>query len=1152
MRINDKMLTASISEEPGPLAVLSERRRQRQNGPLQLPLSQTTGVRKMVVVRVHSQDGLAPSFSRSKLEFNYFSADDVTFSRQYSDCSEGALSFVPAALTERATGTSLSSGVVDLHVDVDLEGQTMTVEIENSLTAAFQATFEEPVSSLDHVLYCLPAGMEERWRAYTYANTYRSYYNDRQCGYLSSAMHEVGHNLGLRHSMRDANPFGDRTCMMGFYSGSELGPAMCFNGHKLWMLGWFADKAISINPIINGPWRGDLVAFVDAGKIVPNDSTKAVVLNVGDLYLVFNRAKGHNNGVLEERNRVTIVQAEEDNSLTSASILLGSLDTSADRTSTHALVFAEGAVEVVIEVCGHATNSKDVDSFDIIVRLTTQTFTCEDEMPYIPPSRAPTRRFSDNVFFARLAKPPSLRSNAFFLDDSSGTTDINPSRNALARQASIVPSRSEPSDVVVSEPPSQQPTEGPRIITLDWFIPIEDSYPPMTAVVGDTITFRWVGAHDVYIHPTGGCEQEGRIEVGLSSGAQYTFSEADVGDLVFVCDIGFHCEAGMQVTVTVQSTSNTDTISSSVFPTGQPSPMPSTTLKTLLPTTSSVPSFPTVSEMLETTRPSFGPSSIRPSFGPSSIRPSFGSSSIRPSFGPSSIRPSFDPSSIRPSFGPSSIPSHELSLEPTLQEDSSEPSITRSGNDASFVQSIAPTVEDSVPSSVPSGPTPSFIPSSSVVTSHSTLPSLQPSEMFSEVPSNNPTSEESNVPSSQSKLQSSGTASIHPSIIPSLSLSPSSLSPSSLLSHPSVPPSVSSASESEKPSQLPTQSTIPSFGSNPPSHGPSTSTSPSALVGAPPSQSIVPTLTDSAVSSTHPSALPTAMLSVVPSAIDVSENPSLLPSLSSYPENPSQLPTQSTKPSFGSNPPSHGPSASTSPSALASAPPSQTTPVPTLTDSAVPSTHPSALPTAMLSAVPSAIDISENPSVLPSLSPHPSTTPTELMSSVPSNLPSQTGTSTTPSSLPSWVPSTSAVPSQLPTQTPSQTPSEDPTQSQVPSYQPSQAEPSFVPSDSPTALPTITDSAVPSMRVPSVSPSNPPSSSAVPSVVPTTRPSDLTPSQLPSLFNSSATPSAVPSSSTGNNNNINTATAPSSAPPATSMHLSVLLGSLMLGLLLLL
>ena len=1046
MRINDKMLTASISEEPGPLAVLSERRRQRQNGPLQLPLSQTTGVRKMVVVRVHSQDGLAPSFSRSKLEFNYFSADDVTFSRQYSDCSEGALSFVPAALTERATGTSLSSGVVDLPVDVDLEGQTMTVEIENSLTAAFQATFEEPVSSLDHVLYCLPAGMEERWRAYTYANTYRSYYNDRQCGYLSSAMHEVGHNLGLRHSMRDANPFGDRTCMMGFYSGSELGPAMCFNGHKLWMLGWFADKAISINPIINGPWRGDLVAFVDAGKIVPNDSTKAVVLNVGDLYLVFNRAKGHNNGVLEERNRVTIVQAEEDNSLTSASILLGSLDTSADRTSTHALVFAEGAVEVVIEVCGHATNSKDVDSFDIIVRLTTQTFTCEDEMPYIPPSRAPTRRFSDNVFFARLAKPPSLRSNAFFLDDSSGTTDINPSRNALARQASIVPSRSEPSDVVVSEPPSQQPTEGPRIITLDWFIPIEDSYPPMTAVVGDTITFRWVGAHDVYIHPTGGCEQEGRIEVGLSSGAQYTFSEADVGDLVFVCDIGFHCEAGMQVTVTVQSTSNTDTISSSVFPTGQPSPMPSTTLKTLLPTTSSVPSFPTVSEMLETTRPSFGPSSIRPSFGPSSIRPSFGSSSIRPS------------------FGPSSIPSHELSLEPTLQEDSSEPSITRSGNDASFVQSIAPTVEDSVPSSVPSGPTPSFIPSSSVVTSHSTLPSLQPSEMFSEVPSNNPTSEESNVPSSQSKLQSSGTASIHPSIIPSLSLSPSSLSPSSLLSHPSVPPSVSSASESEKPSQLPTQSTIPSFGSNPPSHGPSTSTSPSALVGAPPSQSIVPTLTDSAVSSTHPSALPTAMLSVVPSAIDVSENPS----------------------------------------------------------------------------------------VLPSLSPHPSTTPTELMSSVPSNLPSQTGTSTTPSSLPSWVPSTSAVPSQLPTQTPSQTPSEDPTQSQVPSYQPSQAEPSFVPSDSPTALPTITDSAVPSMRVPSVSPSNPPSSSAVPSVVPTTRPSDLTPSQLPSLFNSSATPSAVPSSSTGNNNNINTATAPSSAPPATSMHLSVLLGSLMLGLLLLL
>ena len=88
-------------------------------------------------------------------------------------------------------------------------------------------------------------------------------------------------------------------------------------------------------------------------------------------------------------------------------------------------------------------------------------------------------------------------------------------------------------------------------IVMNWFIPAEDSFPPMTANVGDTIVFNWAGFHDVQIHPSGDCTEGGSILVGSQSGASYTFTEADVGDVLFVCDVGAHCEVGMRVTVTV-------------------------------------------------------------------------------------------------------------------------------------------------------------------------------------------------------------------------------------------------------------------------------------------------------------------------------------------------------------------------------------------------------------------------------------------------------------------------------------------------------------------------------------------------------------------------------------------------------------------------
>ncbi len=85
-------------------------------------------------------------------------------------------------------------------------------------------------------------------------------------------------------------------------------------------------------------------------------------------------------------------------------------------------------------------------------------------------------------------------------------------------------------------------------IDFNWRI---TTYQPETAKVGDTITFNWSGSHDVYIHPSGTCDEDGSIVVGMNTGSTFTFKEDDVGDVTFACQVSSHCDAGQIVTYTV-------------------------------------------------------------------------------------------------------------------------------------------------------------------------------------------------------------------------------------------------------------------------------------------------------------------------------------------------------------------------------------------------------------------------------------------------------------------------------------------------------------------------------------------------------------------------------------------------------------------------
>jgi len=95
-------------------------------------------------------------------------------------------------------------------------------------------------------------------------------------------------------------------------------------------------------------------------------------------------------------------------------------------------------------------------------------------------------------------------------------------------------------------------------INIDWFIPGPEGLSSQTANVGDTVFFEWNSNnafHNVFIHPSGDCSMNNRIFVGNRSPTTYVFTEADaeMGEIVFACDVRQHCEFGQLITFDVLS-----------------------------------------------------------------------------------------------------------------------------------------------------------------------------------------------------------------------------------------------------------------------------------------------------------------------------------------------------------------------------------------------------------------------------------------------------------------------------------------------------------------------------------------------------------------------------------------------------------------------
>lgn len=270
------------------------RRRQRRR-------SRRSRKKRILVVRADALDS-STSADAAQLSNNVFGTfgDEITLKSQYKKCSHGKVIFTPY---------DDDTGVVDVELKRNVTGEDKFI-IQDAMLQAVTETLGNLTDIADRVMLCMPKGTGN-WIAYAYVNHWLSVFNDDWCQQLSSQMHEFGHNFGLPHSGRGGDDYSDKSGMMGYSFKDDYGPLQCFNPVKSYMLGWYTKGVVDWNPLTKGTWFGNIVGVTDY------DGTENVVLRIRrkqngkDLYIGYNRKKSFNKGVVDEGDKVVIVEQKK-------------------------------------------------------------------------------------------------------------------------------------------------------------------------------------------------------------------------------------------------------------------------------------------------------------------------------------------------------------------------------------------------------------------------------------------------------------------------------------------------------------------------------------------------------------------------------------------------------------------------------------------------------------------------------------------------------------------------------------------------------------------------------------------------------------------------------------------------------------------------
>jgi len=218
---------------------------------------------------------------------------------------------VPATSTDSNifgdNSLTIIDGVLELVIPYTVKGISSEV-VERWVTSELSG-YGISYRNFTHIMYALPDSVRfGTVAAFAFIGWYLSVFRDKFASDLQALVHELGHNVGMQHSgIVGGSQLGDLSGMMGndgFFN--DDGPIMCFNGAKSWMFGWYADRQMTIDPMI--PWRGNLVGIDDYLKGQTTQDEHYVVANIDNLYLMYNRQEGVNEGVTGNGDMVTVVE----------------------------------------------------------------------------------------------------------------------------------------------------------------------------------------------------------------------------------------------------------------------------------------------------------------------------------------------------------------------------------------------------------------------------------------------------------------------------------------------------------------------------------------------------------------------------------------------------------------------------------------------------------------------------------------------------------------------------------------------------------------------------------------------------------------------------------------------------------------------------
>ena len=151
-----------------------------------------------LIVRVIAPNGAEPTNNITDTQKKAF-FDPVCLKSQYAACSKNQTIIKPFEGTT-TTDVKIAKGVVDIVVDINPTGPSdrhpKKISNKNAFVNRAERMTEEKLGPLadqfDLVLFCIPPGTGDNWKAFANVNRYDSYYNDEWCGHVSAQLHEVG------------------------------------------------------------------------------------------------------------------------------------------------------------------------------------------------------------------------------------------------------------------------------------------------------------------------------------------------------------------------------------------------------------------------------------------------------------------------------------------------------------------------------------------------------------------------------------------------------------------------------------------------------------------------------------------------------------------------------------------------------------------------------------------------------------------------------------------------------------------------------------------------------------------------------------------------------------------------------------------------